>query len=118
MMKKWIIRIPSLLLIAYAGSYSLLSAMGNYQGSQSGEIRYEGAAAVTDLLLWQPKGTWYQSHFLSVDGETIRRGNRLGYFYSPLIVLDQALFHKTMNVGDTQGRHETNEADPSGPDVR
>ena len=99
-MKKRIIGMAGLLLVAYAGSYALLSAMGGYRGFQSGKIRYGGGLAATDLLLWQPKGTWYQSGFLAIDGKTLGRGNRLGYFYAPLIALDRKVFHKTQNIGE------------------
>ena len=97
-MKQWIIGIAALLLVAYAGSYTILRVMGDYRGSKSGKIRYGGGLAVTDLMLWQPKGTWYQGDFLDVDGKTISRGNSCGYFYSPLIALDRAVFHKSQEI--------------------
>ena len=97
-MKKWIIGIAALLLVAYAGSYTILSAMGDYRGYQSGKYRFNGALAATDLMLWQPKGTWYQSDFEDIFGNMISRGNRLGYFYAPLIALDRAVLHKTQEI--------------------
>ena len=97
-MKKWIIGISALLLIAYAGSYTIFSVMGDYRGYQSGKFRYNGTLAATDLMLWQPKGTWYQSNFEDIFGNTISRGNRLGYFYAPLITMDRALFHKSHEI--------------------
>ena len=97
-MKKWIIGIAALMLVAYAGSYTILSAMGDYRSCQSGRFRYNGALAATDLMLWQPRGTWYQSDFEDVFGSTISRGNYLGYFYAPLITLDRSVFHKTKDI--------------------
>jgi len=97
-MKKWIIGIAALLLVAYAGSYTILSAMGDYRGCQSGRFRYNGALAATDLMLWQPRGTWHQGDFDDVFGNTISRGNRLGYFYAPLITLDRSVFHPTKDI--------------------
>ncbi len=114
-MKKWIIGIAALLLVAYAGSYGILSAMGDYRGSQSGKIRYGGGLAVTDLMLWQPRGIWYQSNFLAVDGKTISRGNSLGFFYAPLIELDRAIFHTTqVIIGNTEATRKTNQGEQSG----
>ena len=98
MMKKWITGITALLLVTYAGTYAILSAMGDYRGYQSGKYRFNGALAATDLMLWQPKGTWYQSDFEDIFGNTISRGNRLGYFYAPLIALDRAVFHKSKDI--------------------
>jgi hypothetical protein len=95
MIKKWIIGIASLLLVAYAGSYAILSVMGDYQGSQSGNIRYETGLAVTDISIWKPKGIWYQSEFIAADGKKVSRGNSLGFFYAPLVVLDRKVFHRT-----------------------
>ena len=97
-MKKWIIGIAALLLVAYAGSYTILSAMGDYRGYQSGKYRFNGTLAATDLMLWQPKGTWYQSDFEDIFGNMISRGNRLGYFYAPLIALDRAVLHKPQEI--------------------
>ena len=100
MMKKWITWIGALLLVAYGGSYTILSAMGDYRGSQSGKYRYNGTFAATDLMLWQPRGTWYQSDYEDIFGNTISRGNRLGYFYAPLITLDRAVFHNTKDISE------------------
>ena len=109
-MKKWVIGITALLLVAYAGSYTLLSAMGDYRGYQSGKIRYGGALAATDLMLWQPKGTWYQRGFVDIYGKTISRGNSLGYFYAPLITLDRAIFRKSQDIFSS---HEENRGEQS-----
>ena len=115
-MKKWIIGIAALLLVAYAGTYAILSAMGNYRGSQSGKIRYEGGLAATDLMLWQPRGIWYQSNYLAIDGEIISRGNNLGYFYAPLIALDRALFHMTQDLlGTYEASKKTNQGEQAVP---
>ena len=111
-MKKWIIGITALLLFAYAGSYSILSAMGDYRGYQSGKYRFNGTLAATDLMLWQPKGIWYQSDFEDIFGNTICRGNRLGYFYAPLIALDRALIHNSQLI--FLNSHETNRGEQAG----
>ena len=104
MIKKWIIGIASLLLVAYAGSYTIFSALGDYRGTQSGKIRYGTGLAMTDIFIWQPQGIWYQRNFTTADGEMICRGNRLGYFYAPLVVLDRSIFHKTQEILEMQAQ--------------
>ena len=67
-------------LIFYVGSYIALSVMGNYVPSQSGEYRLRGSGiAVTDVMIWKP--------------------NLLGYFYAPLIYIDQGLIRYSCLLG-------------------
>ena len=108
MTKKRMIAVMGLLLVAYAGSYTILSAMGDYRGSRTGTLRLHSVFALTDIMIWQPKGVWYQSGFVLMDGDIISRGNSLGYFYAPLISLDRAIFHKTQHIfGTTEAAKKT-----------
>jgi len=95
--RRFIIILCFALIAIYIVSYCILSAMGNYHWDQSGLIRYEygSGLAVSDIELWRPAFAWYQNNYKNIDGEFTSRGNALGYFYSPLIILDRKIFHKT-----------------------
>jgi hypothetical protein len=88
-------------VVLYAGSYCCLSACGDYFWEQSGRVRYKFGFAVTDLSMWHPKLTHWQ-RFTSIQGEEITRGNTLGYFYCPMIMLDRWLVHPTGQVINPQ----------------
>ncbi len=87
---------------AYICSYIVLSALGSYGFSQSGELRYTFGFATSDIIVWTPRYCWYQRNYRFVSGECGSRGNRLGHFYSPLILLDRAFFHITRPVFDNE----------------
>src|SRR5688572_9451061 len=80
------------LLVAYVGSYAALSAAGNWYWSQTGQLRFNGGLAVSDVVRWQPAWARWEP-FQNIDGENTSRGNLPGYFYSPLIRLDRAWMH-------------------------
>lgn len=81
----------------YVGSYCCLSAYGDYYWGQSGHVRYNFGFAVSDISIWHAKNTRWQ-RFKSLGGEEITRGNTLGYFYCPMIILDRWLVHPTGHV--------------------
>lgn len=84
----------------YVGTYSLLSYFGRYCWEQSGEVRYAASGfSITDLEQWQPRFIFCQ-RFKTYDGRWITRANLLGHVYAPLVLLDQAYFHKTVRLFD------------------
>lgn len=85
-------------LILYIGSYTILTCMGNYIWSQSGEYRWNTSyVSVTDVLIWKPKLIWWRI-FRNIDGEYAVQANLLGYLYTPLIYVDQIYIHKTKRI--------------------
>jgi hypothetical protein len=85
-----------LIVGSYVGPYVFLSAAGKYWPSPSGKLRYDFGLAVTDRALWEPKGM-YLSRRQTIRGETITQGNFWGYFYEPMILLDRAYWHPTVD---------------------
>jgi hypothetical protein len=98
-------------LVAYVGIYVILSAQGQWAGSQTGNLRYETGLSVSDMVEWRAKGCWFQAGFTNVSGEKTCRGNGLGYFFSPLILIDQNFVHKTQYLIAQQDTAPN----PSGP---
>jgi hypothetical protein len=84
----------------YFAVYLLLTILGDWFYSQSGESRNEFGLGVADIIEWRPKGLWWQGRFKNVDGQYTSRGNAYGYFYSPLISLDRSVWHKTRIIAD------------------
>jgi hypothetical protein len=82
------------LLIMYIGSYATLSVSGGWVVSESGELRMP-VLAVADVFEWQPRYGDCQL-FRWTGGNYGLRGDWLGYFYSPLILLDQRYIHRTI----------------------
>lgn len=87
------------ILVLYIGSYCCLSACGDYYFGQSGRLRYNFGFAVSDISIWHAKFTRWQ-RFQNIRGEQITRGNTLGYFYCPMIILDRWLVHPTEQLFD------------------
>jgi len=84
---------------AYVCSYLPLSLAGEWRFSESGKLHYtQGPLAVSDIIVWTPRYCWYQYNYRFINGKHGSRGNRLGYFYAPLILLDRALWHKTKSA--------------------
>lgn len=76
----------------------VLSYQGSYMMTQSGKIRYElTGLSLFDIAEWRPKGCWFQAGFINAHGEKSYRGNILGYFFAPLIMIDRKFIHKTQN---------------------
>ncbi len=80
-------------MVAYVGSYVVMSAFGGWHASQSGKLRYDFGFSVTDVVRWQPAGAWWEP-FRDVAGKDTSRGNVTGYLYSPLIRLDRRWIHR------------------------
>jgi hypothetical protein len=79
-------------LILYIGSYCARSRSERIASA----ARYGSTGfAASDIVIWYPKFLSYQGDFMGASGEIWTRGNGLGYFYSPLILLDRKLVHKT-----------------------
>jgi hypothetical protein len=94
-------------LILYIGSYCVLSALGENRFGQSGRARYGSTGfAASDIVIWYPKFLSYQADFMGVSSEIRTRGNGLGYFYSPLILLDRKLVHKTELIPGFEKFHQ------------
>jgi len=83
---------------AYVVAYMLLSAAGAYRFDQSGLVRYGFGSAASDLEMWHPKWAWYQNGFTDVTGRKTSRGNALGYFFGPIIIIDRTFIHKTKGI--------------------
>ena len=88
------------LLIVYVLSYGVLSATGGWVVNESGEHRI--ITAVSDQFQWQPRYGSCQ-RFRSVSGDYTLRADALGYFYAPLILLDQGYIHPTISFLDPDG---------------
>lgn len=87
--------------VLYFAVYAVLSLNGGYVFTQSGLLRYEGAFALSDLQQWQPRFAFCQ-RFRQVDGSWSLRANFLGYVFAPVILLDQALVHRTVRLFDAE----------------
>lgn len=81
------------LLLLYVASYAALSFTGGWVVTESGEVRI--FTAVADTFQWQPRyGSCQRFH--SVSGDYTVRADALGYFFAPLILLDQRFVHRTI----------------------
>ena len=78
-------------LPVYVLSYVPRRVDGSYSVTQSGKIRYGLGTATSDIEQWNPKNCWWQPGFIDIDGAKTSRGNRAGYWYSPLIAIDRKL---------------------------
>jgi hypothetical protein len=86
------------LTAVYVGSYALLSRAGGYQQFASGELRYfPPGLAMDDEFAWEPR--WGFAHRMKmIGGDYFTRCDLPGFFYMPLIRLDQAYIHRTVRV--------------------
>lgn len=58
-----------------------------------------------DINVWYPK--YAHGHlFVNISGKRVYRGNCLGYFYAPLIILDQHFIHKTIHLPELDKKDE------------
>lgn len=87
----------SLMLLAYVGSYTYMSAGGAYCFSQSGQIRYTSGLSVSDVSIWHPRFMYWEP-FQDIDGNSTSRGSAFGYYYSPLITVDRYWLHPTQQL--------------------
>ncbi len=89
-------------LALYVSSYFVLSFQGKYHASRSGQHRWDSIGlAVIDQHLWHAKGVFWRP-FRTVDGQDTYQATYLGYFYSPLIVMDRAVVHRTLPLFNGQ----------------
>jgi hypothetical protein len=103
--RRWVRRLLlafSIALICYLASYSVLSATGGWLVSESGEWRPFGALAEIDIFQWQPRYGFCQ-RFRWPGGHYALRADALGYFYAPLILLDQRFVHPTIRFRKPDG---------------
>jgi len=78
----------------------LLSSTGEYVRTDSGVLRWTHSGLPRiDVEQWQPRFMFWQ-RFQKIDGRSIVRGDILGYFYAPLISLDQRFIHPTRRLHD------------------
>lgn len=91
-----------LLLLLYVLSYALLSFSGGWMVTESGRWRPFGTVAEIDCIQWQPRLGFCQRFTWSGGHEGIR-ADFLGYFYAPLILLDQSHIHPTIPLFRTLG---------------
>jgi hypothetical protein len=89
-------------VLAYVGSYVVLSFRGHWVYSQTGKVRYNFGFAVSDVIRWDPAAAHWEP-FHDIRGSDTSRGTPIGYFYSPLIRLDRAIFHRDRPIFDEAG---------------
>lgn len=88
----------ALFLLLYVSVYIVLSSSGGYIRTQSGAIRWAHTTLpVIDIEQWQPRCAFWQT-FKKRDGTIKVRANLLGYFYAPLVSLDQKFLHPTRRL--------------------
>jgi hypothetical protein len=89
-------------ILAYLGSYAVLSSKGHWVYSQTGKVRYDFGFAMSDVIRWDPAAAHWEP-FHDIHGSDTSRGIPTGYFYSPLIRLDRATFHRDRPVTGEAG---------------
>lgn len=100
--------VVGVLFALYLGTYITLSSLGGYYLNQSGKIRYRSISLpVSDISTWNPKGCRFQYRFENIKGEYVSRGNDLGYFFAPLIMLDRRFIHPTEVLIESKNPNET-----------
>ena len=86
----------------YLSSYTVLSLNGKYHSSRSGLHRWNAIGlAIDDQSLWFAKGVFWQP-FRNIKGRDTVQATMLGHFYSPLIFLDRAFLHHTIDWFDAK----------------
>ncbi len=83
-------------VLIYAGSYlccyAVLSALGTYEWTFTGKMRYGGGLPVNDVRRWSP--AWCQlKTFTSIDGSGKVDADGLALLFYPLIRLDREFVH-------------------------
>ncbi|MBL8815492.1 MAG: hypothetical protein JNL58_05650 [Planctomyces sp.] len=99
-------------LHVYVGSYVYFTSAGEYQLRQSGKIRYSFGHPVSDVSIWQPRFLHWQP-FQDIYMQSTSRGSMLGYYYSPLIIIDRQWFHATRTLIEDEIMPEADAKSPS-----
>lgn len=85
--------------VVYVSSYVPLSMTGGWVVSESGRIRI--TLAMADIFEWQPRyGMFHRMR--TYGGGHLVRADFLGWFYSPLILIDQKWIHPTIAFIDSE----------------
>ena len=84
--KKILDRISLVILVAYIGSYLVLTIFGEYRGPvASGRTKlFDWGWSALDSYIWQPKYLMLKRNNYNVGG----------LVYSPLILLDRMVWHR------------------------
>lgn len=91
----------AIILAIYVGSYSILSANGQYYGRPSGKRRLSFGWAITDLYVWFPAGmTWERRK--SISGDYVIDADPPGWVYLPLLLIDRKWVHPTGHYFDSE----------------
>jgi hypothetical protein len=78
-------------LFLYFHSYLILSLLGSYTLPRS----EASDSPLSPSQQWQPKFITWHDEYNKNENKTSIKANLLGYFYSPLVILDQKLVHKS-----------------------
>ncbi len=105
-------QLVAIALLVYVGSYVYFTSAGEYQLSQSGKIRYSSGHTVSDVSIWQPRFLHWQP-FQDIYMQSTSRGSMLGYYYSPLIIIDRQWFHPTRTLIEDEIVPEADAKSPS-----
>jgi len=87
----------AILLFVYLGTYVYFTSGGEYEFSQSGKPRYSFGLSVSDVSIWHPRFLHWEL-FHNIQGKSTSRGSTLGYYYSPLIIIDRLWCHPTRQL--------------------
>jgi hypothetical protein len=89
-------------LILYVSSFLVLALFGGYTFVPSGHYRPLGGLASADAFVWQPYfGTFF--HFQNASGSETFQADSTGYFYSPLILIEQNICRPSITIISTNG---------------
>ena len=91
--KRRVFFITLLTIGLYVLTYLPLSSKGGWVVTESGNHRI--LLAVADEFKWQPR-FGYLHRRRTIHGDHEIDGDVLGYFYAPLILIDQKWFHSTI----------------------
>ncbi len=91
----------SILLLLYVALYAPLSFTGGWVVTESSEVRF--FSAVADVFQWQPRYGRCQ-RFREATGDYTLRTDRLGFYFAPLILLDQRFVHRTIPFMTAESR--------------
>lgn len=98
-LRRYVLLVFGRLVLLYVAVYVVLSAFGGWGWGATGKFRFHFrhsiGFAMPDCYIWQPFIGDCQL-FTDVSGENTLRGDNIGYFFAPLILLDQRFIHRTI----------------------